>query len=108
MVVEPKELPDYYPPVRAGQVKADPEGNVWILPSTSSLAKGGLLFDVVNRKGEVFERVQLPANRNLLGFGPDGVLYLSPPPAPFVAGASVETRLERVQVIRPAGAVIKP
>ena len=103
MVVEPKELPDYYPPVRAGQVKADPEGNVWTLPSTSSMAKGGLLFDVVNRKGEIFERVQLPPNRNLQGFGPNGVVYLSPP---FGPGAG-PVRLERVTVIR-SGAAIKP
>jgi hypothetical protein len=75
--VEPVDLPDYYPPVRSGQVRADPEGNIWILPSTSSDAKGGLLYDVVNRSGEVFERVQLPKGRTLVGFGKHGVIYMS-------------------------------
>jgi hypothetical protein len=34
--------------------------NLWILPTTSTNAANGFTYDVVNRKGEVFERVQLP------------------------------------------------
>jgi hypothetical protein len=105
--VEPAEVPDYYPPVRAGQVKADFEGNVWILPSTSSASNGGLLFDVVNRKGEVFERVQLPLGMNLIGFGPKGVVYMSPSSTLFLP-AGQTTTLARATVIRPGAAVIKP
>jgi hypothetical protein len=106
--VEPAELPDYYPPVRAGQVKADYEGNVWILPATSTLAKGGLLYDVVNRKGEIIERVQFPPGRTLIAFGRGGDIYMSPAsPLLPTSGPSI-TSLERATVIRPAGAVIKP
>lgn len=104
--VEPSEVPDYYPPVRAGQVKADFEGNVWILPSTSSASNGGLLFDVVNRKGEVFERVQLPLGMNLVGFGRGGVVYMSPSSTVFLP-AGQTTTLARATVMRP-GAVINP
>jgi hypothetical protein len=139
--VEPERLPDYYPPIRAGTTLADRDGNLWILPSTSSLAAqlaqqfaagmggmggrggfggppgaaagarrapgdsaraaggplgggppGGLgammggmmtammgpfVYDVVNRKGELVERVQLPPGRQLAGFGPNGVIYLT-------------------------------
>ncbi|HKS05779.1 MAG TPA: hypothetical protein VJR92_05660 [Gemmatimonadaceae bacterium] len=72
----PSDLPDYYPPIRLGMLRADLDGNVWVLPTTSALANGGgLLYDVVNRKGEIVERVQLPPNRTILGFGP-GVVYL--------------------------------
>jgi hypothetical protein len=76
--VDPKELPDYVPPVRLYGVKADPNGNVWILPSTSSFAAGprGLVYDVANRKGEIVERVRLPERRVLAGFGDDGVIYM--------------------------------
>lgn len=77
LVVEPEEIPDFYPPVRQGQVRADPEGNVWILPSTSVAANGlGLTYDVVNREGVIVERVQLPKDRSLVGFGPKGTVYM--------------------------------
>jgi hypothetical protein len=35
------------------------------------------VYDVVNRKGELMYRVQVPAGRQLVGFGPDGAVYLS-------------------------------
>jgi hypothetical protein len=92
-VVAWNELPDYYPPVRAGsQMQADPEGNLWILPTTSLQAKGGFLYDVVNRKGEIIERVQFPEGRALAGFGPKGIVYMQVP-----AGYSW-ARLERAHI----------
>lgn len=93
-VVEPNELPDFYPPVRQGQVFADPQGNVWILPSTSKDAKEGLLFDVVNRRGEIVERVQLPKDRALVGFATNGDVYMARIHAPTRAS------LERAPVLR--------
>lgn len=33
-----EKLPDYYPPVRAGTSLADHQGNLWVLPATSSLS----------------------------------------------------------------------
>lgn len=76
-VIEPSELPDFYPPVRQGQVRADNDGKVWILPSTTiAAANGGLVYDVVNREGAVVERVQLPKGRTLVGFGPSDVIYM--------------------------------
>jgi hypothetical protein len=77
-VVSPDELPDYLPPVlRSGTMRADPDGNIWILPSTSSQAGGGLIYDVINRSGEVFQRVRLPQGRVLQGFGAGGVIYMT-------------------------------
>jgi hypothetical protein len=75
-VVSPAEIPDYYPPTRLGSVKADFEGNLWIPPTTSRDARDGLLYDVVNRKGEVVERVQLPPGRAIAGFVPNGRVVL--------------------------------
>ena len=70
-------MADYVPPIRDNSVRADRDGNIWILPNTSSAAKGGLLYDVVNPKGELIERVQLPAERDVAGFGRGGVVFLS-------------------------------
>src|SRR5256885_2525732 len=70
-------MSDYVAPIRSGTIKPDRDGNLWILPTTSSQAKGGLLYDVVNKRGELFERVQLPKDRDIAGFGPGGVVYLS-------------------------------
>ena len=77
-LVAPNELPDYYPPIlQSGEMRADPDGNVWILPSTSTQAGRGLLYDVVDRRGEIVRRVRLPEGRALEGFGANGVVYLT-------------------------------
>jgi hypothetical protein len=71
------EMPDYQPPIRTGAVRADLDGNVWILPTTTAQSRNGeLVYDVVNRRGELFERVRLPEGRSIAGFGRAGVIYL--------------------------------
>jgi len=82
MAVAPQFVPldsmaDYIAPIREKSARADLEGNVWILPTTSASAQGGLLYDVVSPAGELVERVQLPGGRDIVGFGRNGVLYLS-------------------------------
>ena len=69
---------DYEPPIRVNSTMADLDGNLWILPRTSSLSRNGeLVYDVVNAKGELFERVRLPVGRAIAGFGKGGVVYLT-------------------------------
>lgn len=72
-----KEIADYYPAIRAGAARADLDGNLWILPTTSAQSQGGeLVYDVVNKSGELFQRVRVPQGRSIAGFGRNGVLYL--------------------------------
>jgi hypothetical protein len=93
-VVSVRDLPDYVPPVlRTGTMRTDPDGNIWILPSTSSQSAGGLLYDVINRKGEIFQRVRIPQGRALAGFGGKGVVYLT-------ARDSSGTHVERARLNR--------
>jgi hypothetical protein len=73
-LVPPNELPDYKPAFTPGSTRADADGNLWI--RTSHNIDGRPVYDVVNRKGELVDRVQLPLNRQLAGFGPNGVVYL--------------------------------
>ncbi|MEP6778386.1 MAG: hypothetical protein ABJC26_00750 [Gemmatimonadaceae bacterium] len=72
-----KEMGDYYPAIRYGAAKADLDGNLWILPTTSAQSIAGeLVYDVVNREGELSYRVRVPSNRSIAGFGRGGVIYL--------------------------------
>jgi hypothetical protein len=75
--VEPSELPDYKPPFFAGSLRADADGNVWIRTIPTKAIPGGPVYDVVNGKGELVDRVQIPAGRTIVGFGAGGVVYLN-------------------------------
>jgi hypothetical protein len=75
--VAPSELPDYKPPFFAGNVRADGDGNLWIRTIPTRAIPGGPVYDVINGKGELLERVQVPAGRQIVGFGPGGVVYLT-------------------------------
>jgi hypothetical protein len=74
-MVSPSDLPDYKPAFIPGSTRADADGNLWIRTSQNVDARP--VYDVVNRKGELIDRVQLPQNRVLAGFGPNGVVYLA-------------------------------
>lgn len=74
--VSPSELPDYKPPFFAGAVKADFDDNLWVRTIPTRQIPGGAVYDVINRKGELVDRVQVPANTSILGFGPHGDVYL--------------------------------
>ncbi|MEP6765408.1 MAG: hypothetical protein ABJB66_13915, partial [Gemmatimonadaceae bacterium] len=76
VAVKPADLPEYFPPISPGQVHADPDGNIWILPTTSLLAGKGLVYDVVNRDGVLYKRVRLPEKRLLVGLGAGGAVYM--------------------------------
>jgi hypothetical protein len=74
-MIAPSDLPDYKPAFAPGSTRADADGNLWI--RTSQNVNGIPVYNVVNRSGELIDRVQLPQNRVLVGFGPGGVVYLA-------------------------------
>jgi len=88
------QWPDYEPPISPGSVKVDLDGNLWIVPHTSASAAGGLLYDVVNRKGDITMRVQFPARRALAGFGPGGTIYTISTSADMKTAVLERTRLK--------------
>jgi hypothetical protein len=93
--VDPSELPDYRPPFLANASRADAQGNLWIRTTAAPTAPGALVYDVVNAKGELTERVQVPAGRQIVGFGPGGDVYLV---AREGTGPTATTTLERARV----------
>ncbi|HYV96348.1 MAG TPA: hypothetical protein VE967_02710 [Gemmatimonadaceae bacterium] len=82
-------MPEYVPAFVRGDVRGDAEGNVWI--RTSTKIKDRPVYDVVNRKGELFDRVQLPAFRVIAGFAP-GVVFMA------VQDSSNVVRIERARI----------
>ena len=74
-MISPSELPDYKPAFAPGSTRADADGNLWVRTSQNVTARP--VYDVINRKGELIDRVQLPLNRVLVGFGEGGVVYLA-------------------------------
>lgn len=71
------ELPDYKPPFFAGSARSDTQGNLWIRTIPTKAIPGGPVYDVINPKGELIDRVQIPDNRTIVGFGSDGTVYLA-------------------------------
>ncbi|HEY8176187.1 MAG TPA: hypothetical protein VIF32_10860 [Gemmatimonadaceae bacterium] len=91
--VQPSDLPDYKPPffAGAGSVRADADNHLWIRTIPTKGIAGGPVYDVINTKGELVERVQVPKDRVIVGFGAGGVVYL-------VARDGTTTKLERARV----------
>ena len=75
--VSANELPDYRPPFFAGALRVDGDGNLWIRTTAMPTEQGASVYDVVNGKGELVDRVQVPAGRTIVGFGSDGAVYLT-------------------------------
>ena len=76
-LVSPSDLPDYRPAFVQGAAKADLDGNLWV--RTTAVRAGaiaGPIYDVINRQGQLVDRVQVPAGRAIVGFGKDGVIYM--------------------------------
>jgi len=86
--VSPSELPDYRPAFQLGAARGDRDGNLWV--RTTKVVDGGSVYDVINRAGDLVDRVAVPAGRIIAGFGPRGVVYMG-----VVDGAT--TRVERAQ-----------
>jgi hypothetical protein len=76
--VNPSELPDYRPPFVGGAARGDLDGNLWVRTTATraGAVAAGPIYDVINRKGEVTDRIQLPAGRSIIGFGKGGVVYM--------------------------------
>ncbi|MDF1502540.1 hypothetical protein [Roseisolibacter sp. H3M3-2] len=93
--VDPSELPDYRPAFLANASRADASGNVWVRTTAAPTQAGALVYDVVNAKGELVDRVQTPPGRQIMGFGPDGSVYLV---AREGTGPTATTTLERARI----------
>jgi hypothetical protein len=90
-MVNADELPDYRPAFTAGSARGDLDGNLWVR-TTSPVGNAGPIYFIINTKGEVVDRVQLPEGRQLAGFGRNGDVYLA------LRDAQGNARVERAKV----------
>lgn len=90
-MVSADSLPDYRPAFTAGSARGDMDGNLWVR-TTSPVGNAGPIYFVINSKGEVIDRVQLPESRQLAGFGRNGDVFLS------VRDADGNARIERARI----------
>jgi len=76
--VSPSELPDYRPPFAQGAARGDADGNLWVRTTAvrAGSAVAGPIYDVINARGELIDRVQIPAGRAIIGFAKGGVVYM--------------------------------
>lgn len=95
-MVNVDELPDYRPAFTAGSSRGDLDGNLWVR-TTSPVGNAGPIYFIINTKGEVIDRVQLPESRQLVGFGKNGDVYMA------VRDAEGNTRVERAKLRQVAG-----
>jgi hypothetical protein len=75
-LVNADELPDYRPPFTTGAARGDNDGSLWVR-TTSPVGNAGPIYFVINRQGQVIDRVQVPEQRLIVGFGRDGDVFLA-------------------------------
>jgi hypothetical protein len=68
--VRAADLPDSMPPFTPNGMVADSDDNVWIQNYLPDRPGGGFVYDVVNKKGALVDRVELPLGTSLLAFTP--------------------------------------
>jgi hypothetical protein len=70
--------PDYVSPFVPGRraLLPDADNNVWVRIGRPGTGDATPTYDVINRKGELIDRVRLPEGHELIGFAAGGVVYL--------------------------------
>jgi hypothetical protein len=82
MTVAPSEVPDYPPPFVHRMTRVDLDGRIWVLERGKFAEPSpGLVYDIIDRTGQIVDRVQAPPNAAVIGFGPSGAVYLAIAPS---------------------------
>lgn len=76
-LVSLNELSDYESALGNGAVMADQNGRLWILPRNRRSATTGLVYDIVGKEGSLVDRVRLPKDWALVGFGLDDTVFVA-------------------------------
>ena len=52
------------------------DGRLWVRTIPTKPTPGGAIYDVIDGKGALVDRVQVPAGTTIAGFGKGGIVYL--------------------------------
>jgi hypothetical protein len=105
LTVAASEVPDYPPPFVPRSTRVDLDGRIWILERANVGSKAPLVYDVIDRTGQIVDRVRMPKDAAVLGFGPGGSVYLSITPQNNSLATSM---VQQVNVNAPPGAMQAP
>ncbi len=76
---EVADVPDFIPSLAtwAEALLGDADNNLWILSLAANPTPGAsMVYDIVNRSSQIVDRVIIPDGRRVIGFGPNGMVYL--------------------------------
>jgi hypothetical protein len=73
------------------------DGNLWVRTIQPRPVPGGQIYDIINRQGQLVNRLQLPPGYTLVGFGKGKVVYLSMRDASGIHLARVRLRSDVMQ-----------
>jgi hypothetical protein len=73
---EASDVPDYHPPTARAPMLVDADNHVWLRPSPAVPNTAIDVWDVIDREGRLIERVRVPIDRTIAGFGPGGFVFL--------------------------------
>ncbi len=77
-IIQPGDLPDSLPPLASTDAaRGDADDNLWIRARQLTRVTDGTVYDIVNRQGVLIDRVKIPLGRMIVGFGPNGVVYMA-------------------------------
>ncbi len=76
-VIAYTQLADFKPPFNQSAVRADLDGNLWIRINLPKNVPGGPIYDVVNKEGQLIDRIQIPPTYTLVGFGRGKVVFVA-------------------------------
>jgi hypothetical protein len=105
LAVAPNEVPDYPPPFVPRSTRVDLDDRIWLLERANLGSKAPLVYDVIDRSGQIVDRVRMPPNAAVLGFGPGGSVYLSITPQNLSLATSM---VQQVNTSQPPGTMMAP
>ncbi|MDB4915973.1 MAG: hypothetical protein JWM95_3617 [Gemmatimonadetes bacterium] len=75
-VIEPTEMADYRPAFGAFSVHADLDSHLWIRTLPTNEPSAGVIYDVIDKRGVLVDRVLVPSSMAIVGFGRRGIVFL--------------------------------
>ena len=71
------DLPDYLPPFANSSARPDADANLWVRTTTQGSSPGNVVYNIIDKNGELTDRVDVPRGMSIVGFGRGGVVYLT-------------------------------